>query len=81
MEKTLTTSAFRDNIADAIRLVNEKEKYFVITNKGKAVSALINLDYFEDLLALSSPEFLADIRAARLEAKQGKLHSHEEVFG
>ena len=40
-----------------------------------------NLDFFEDLLALSSPEYLTSIKEAREEYKNGEFLTHEQVFG
>ena len=36
--------------------------------------------FLEDLLAASSPEYLASIREARAQHRAGKLHSFEETF-
>jgi hypothetical protein len=35
----------------------------------------------EDLLALSSLEYLASIQSARKDVANGNLYNHEEVFG
>ena len=37
--------------------------------------------FIEDLLALTSPEFLQSIKEARVDYKAGKTKSHEEIFG
>lgn len=37
-------------------------------------------DILEDLVALSSPEFLASIKEAREDYEKGKLKSFKEVF-
>lgn len=37
--------------------------------------------FLEDLLAASSPEYLASIREARAQYRAGRTHSHEELFG
>lgn len=36
--------------------------------------------FVEDLLAATSPQYLASIRAAREDYRQGRVLSHEEVF-
>ena len=41
----------------------------------------MNLDFFEDLLALSSKEYLESIKKAREDYKHGRVYSHGEVFG
>lgn len=37
--------------------------------------------FLEDLLAATSPEYLASIRQARSEYKATKYKTHEQVFG
>ncbi|MDZ7290766.1 MAG: hypothetical protein ONB44_14135 [candidate division KSB1 bacterium] len=38
------------------------------------------LAFLEDLLAATSPEYLASIREAREDYRRGRVVSHEEVF-
>jgi len=37
--------------------------------------------FIEDLIAMTSPEYLKSIREARAEYKAGKTKSHKEIFG
>ena len=37
--------------------------------------------FLEDLLAATSPEYLASIKEARADYKAGRVRSHQEVFG
>lgn len=37
--------------------------------------------FIEDLLAMTSPEYLQSIKGARSEYKAGKTKSHKEIFG
>jgi len=37
--------------------------------------------FIEDLLAVTSPDYLHSIRKAREEYKTGKTKSHDEIFG
>jgi hypothetical protein len=37
--------------------------------------------FIEDLLAMTSPEYLQSIQEARAEYKAGKTKSHKEIFG
>lgn len=37
-------------------------------------------DFLEDLLAATSPEYLASIREARADYKTGRTQTHEELF-
>lgn len=81
MNKYISTTTLRDNLSDVLTEVSEKQKYLIVTKKGRLNSAIVNLDFFEDLLALSSPEYLASIKEAREEYKNGDFLTHEQVFG
>lgn len=37
--------------------------------------------FIEDLLAMTSPEYLQSIKEARAEYRVGKTKSHKEIFG
>ena len=37
--------------------------------------------FIEDLLAITSPEYIQSVREARAEYKAGKTKSHKEIFG
>lgn len=81
MPKSIPTTTLRDNLADTLNALGDKDKFFLITKKGEPVSALVELDFFEDLLALSSPSYLESIKKARSQAEHGELFSHDDVFG
>ncbi|KKW05710.1 MAG: hypothetical protein UY40_C0010G0007 [candidate division CPR1 bacterium GW2011_GWC1_49_13] len=82
MVKQVATSTLRENLADVLETVNTgKEEILVVTSRGDDVSAIINLDLLEDLLASSSSSFKASIREAREDIKKGRIFSHEEIFG
>ena len=81
MSKFISSSILRNNLADAIKEISSNKKYLLVTKKGRPVSVLVNLDFFEDLLALSSPKYLKSIKEAREDYKKGRLLSHKEVFG
>ena len=36
--------------------------------------------FLEELLAATSPQYLRSIREARADYKNGRVHSHDEVF-
>ena len=71
----------RDNLSKTLDSVKKKTDYVLVTKKGKPQAALVNLDFFEDLLALASPRYLKSIKMARAEIKKGLFYSHNEVFG
>lgn len=54
-----------EQIIKAVRAMNRKERE----------------DFLENLLAATSPRYLASIKAARREAKRGRLRTHQSVFG
>jgi len=81
MIKTVDTSTLRNNMADVVREVTLKKDYVLVTRKSRPMAALVNLDFLEDLLALSSPQYVDSIRKARRDWKSGKVFSHEDVFG
>lgn len=37
--------------------------------------------FLEELLAATSPQYLKSIREARADYKNGRVHSHDEIFG
>lgn len=50
----------------------------------EAVKKMKKLDreaFIEDLIAMTSPEYLESIKEARAEYKAGKTKSHKEIFG
>lgn len=71
----------RNNLADVIKEVNKKREYLLVTKRGQITSALVNIDLFEDLLALTNNKYLAGIKKAREEYKKGDVLSHKEAFG
>ena len=81
MAPAVSMATLRNNLADAVTEIDKKQDYLLITKRGKAVSALVNLDFFEDLLALTNKKYLSSIKKAREEVKRGEVLSHEEVFG
>lgn len=81
MAKFIRATTLRNHLADALNQVNKEEKILLITNKGKLVSALVNIDFLEELLMAGSPEYLKSIEEARQNYKEGRVYSHQEVFG
>lgn len=77
----ISTTILRNNLADALKEVANKKDYLLVAKKGKITSALVNIDLFEDLLALINKKYVASIKKAREEYKKGNFFTHEEVFG
>lgn len=81
MAKVVKASALRNHLADVLDEVESKEKFLLISRNEKLVSAIVDIDFFEDLLARSSKEYLKSIRQARKQYQKGQIYSHEDVFG
>jgi len=77
----VTTTVLRNNLSDSLKEVANKKDYLLISKKGKVTSAIVNIDLFEDLLALASKEYKDVIKKARKEYEEGQVFSHEDVFG
>ena len=81
MSKMMKATMFRNHFADALDEVKTREKFLLITRNEEIVSALVDIDFFEELLAKTSKEYLKSIREARRQYKKGGVYSHIEVFG
>lgn len=78
----VSTTTLRNNLAETIKQLTSDKDYFLIAHRGKKVtSALVNIDFFEDLLAKASPSYRKDIQKARKEYENGDFLLHDEVFG
>lgn len=81
MSQVVTTTVLRDNLSSVLAEVAEERDYLLVTKKGDPISALVNLDFFEDLLAATSPKYLESVRKAREQYVRGEVYTHEQVFG
>lgn len=81
MSKIIRASTLRNHLKDAIAQVNKKEKFFLISNRNTISSALVNIDFFEELLMANSPKYIQSVKEARQNYKEGKVYSHKDVFG
>ena len=76
----VNSTVLRNNLSDAIKEVKKKD-YLLIANRGKITSALVDVELFEDLLALKDKNYLKSIKKAREEFEKGEFYGHNEVFG
>ncbi|MBM3283873.1 hypothetical protein FJY90_06550 [Candidatus Gottesmanbacteria bacterium] len=76
----VTTTILRNNLADIVSEI-DKQKYFLIAKKGKITSALVKIDFFEDLLALANKKYVESIKKARNEYQRGEVFTHDQIFG
>lgn len=81
MNGVVNTTTLRNNLADVLTEVAKKRDYLLVTKKQNPVSAIVNLDFFEDLLALASPKYLKSIREARKQYAKGNTYTFDEIFG
>ena len=81
MSQTISATTLRNNLADSLDHISHKADYLLVKRGHKIVSALVNIDLFEDLLALTNKKYLESIKKAREEYKNGDIFSHDEVFG
>lgn len=77
----VNATVLRNHLSDALKEVDRRKKYLLVAKKGKITSALINIELFEDLLALANKKYLSSIKKARKEYEQGGVFTHEQVFG
>ncbi len=78
---TIPATTLRNHLADALHSLRGRNKFLLVTRKNRPVSALVDIDLFEDLLAAASPEYRKSIREARRDYREGRLLTHAEVFG
>ena len=76
----IASTVLRNNLAGAIDEV-AKNKYLLVAKRGKITSALVGIELFEELMALTNKKYLASIKKAREEYKKGLYYTHEEIFG
>ena len=77
----ISATVFRNNFADTIAEVSKRKDYLLVAKKRKITSALVNIELFEDLMALRNKNYLRSIKKAREEYKKGDVFTHEEAFG
>ena len=77
----VNATVLRNHLADSLKQVDKKKNYLLVAKKGKITSALVNIDLFEDLLALANKNYVASIKKARKEYKTRDIFTHEQVFG
>lgn len=77
----VNATTLRNHLADTLREVDKKKDFFLVSKSGEISSALVNIDLFEDLLALTDTDYLASIKKAREEYRNGDVLSHDLVFG
>jgi hypothetical protein len=80
MMKSVDIKRLRDHLGEMVDYVSTREDYVMVTRKSRPLMALVNLDLLEDLIAGSDRGYLAGIRQARKEYRQGNTLCHKDVF-
>ncbi len=81
MLKIVDSSTLRNHLRDVLEEISKKKDYVLIMRKSKPIGAIVNLDFLEDLLALTSSQYLESIRQAREDYRKGRSYSHADLFG
>jgi len=77
--KVIDATVLRANLGDALDEV-KNGNILEIRRRGKGEAALVDLEMLEDWLAVQDPEYVASIKQARQEIKQGKTVPFEDVY-
>ena len=75
------STTLRNNLSDVIEEVSKKREYMLVARRGKIILALVDIELFEDLVALSNKKYLQSIKKAREEYEEGNVLTHSEIFG
>ena len=78
---TIKATTLRNNLASVSDEMKDSNDFMLITNRGKIVSAIIDIDLLEDLLSLTNKKYLKSIEKAREDIANGNVFTFEEVFG
>lgn len=77
----VSSTVLRNHLADTLSEVSKKKDFLLVAKKGKITSAIVDIDFFEDLLALTDKDYLKSIKEARDDYKTGRVKTFEDVFG
>jgi len=77
----IAATTLRNHLSDALKAVIGSRKLLLVTKKSKPVSAILDIDFLEDLLSAAGRKYVASIREARSDYKKGRVFTHKEVFG
>ncbi|MEN8253368.1 MAG: type II toxin-antitoxin system Phd/YefM family antitoxin [Patescibacteria group bacterium] len=77
----IPATTLRNNFSTSLGSVTKGKKSLLVAKRGKIVSALVDIELFEDLLSLTDKKYLKSIKKARQEYEEGNVFSHDEVFG
>ncbi|MEX1123576.1 MAG: type II toxin-antitoxin system prevent-host-death family antitoxin [Patescibacteria group bacterium] len=79
MPKSIKITSLRDNLAEALKQAKD-DNFLIVTKNNQPISALVDIDYFEDLLTISNPRFLSSLEESKRQVKNGEIYTLEEVM-
>ncbi len=77
----VSATVLKNNLTNTIDEITRKRDYLLVAKKGRVTSALVDIEFFEDLLTLADKKYRATIQKARKEYEQGEIFTHDQVFG
>ena len=82
---TLNVTEARNKFLDLVREAKDVLERVIITKNGKPEAVLMSYEEFEGWLEtieiMKDPKLAKELKESMNEAKNGKLHTWEEVFG
>ena len=83
MVNTITLKALRPGLPEVIKDIDTKLDRYIVTKRGKPVTVMMSPDDYEGLLEtieiLSDKEAVKRIKKAKLQIKEGRTVSLEEL--
>lgn len=85
VQEVFPITQVKRDFLDIMRKVDELDETVAITKNGVPVGVLMNMERYEGLLEtidiLSDEATMKALRRSQKEAGEGKLYTHEEVWG
>jgi PHD/YefM family antitoxin component YafN of YafNO toxin-antitoxin module len=83
-QKIISTRQFQSQFAAMVKRAAKDKNYYSVVRNGNSVGVFVPQQMWESLIedmeALSSPRYLADIAEAREQIKRGEILDIDEVF-
>lgn len=84
LSEIIPASKAKAHFSELLKRIREYHESFAITQRGKVEGVLIGIEEYESLIEtleiLSDRELMESIKRGLKDEKEGKLHSHEEIF-
>ncbi|MBI4212469.1 MAG: type II toxin-antitoxin system Phd/YefM family antitoxin [Deltaproteobacteria bacterium] len=79
--KVVNATVLRNHLSEVLDEVESKEPFLLIARNDDIGSVIVDIDFFEELLAKNSPEYVKSIRNARKQYESGETFTHADIFG